>query len=123
MLRPENLPHVPDIAEALADVINTNFPPSQIDQLLSLAQSVESEPSRSWVFKDPQWADFMTRRETGGRQVLIPRLDAIGALSIELFGERSLYYSQQPGATPVASPSPTASPSPQPSASPSCGRP
>lgn len=91
MLKPQNLAKMPDIVEALATVINTNFPPDRIDQLLALADTVEEEPSRSWVFKNPEWAEFLTRAETGGRQVLTPRIDALAELSIELFGEKSLY--------------------------------
>ena len=57
MLKPENLPRIPDIAEALVDVINTNYPPNRIGELLNLAQAVEDEPSESWVFKNPRVGD------------------------------------------------------------------
>ncbi|HYI23708.1 MAG TPA: LCP family protein [Candidatus Limnocylindrales bacterium] len=92
MLKPENLPRIPDIAEALAEVMNTNYPPNRISELLELAQAVQDEPSQSWVFKDPEWADLMRPAETGlKRPVLVPNLDAIGELSQELFGDASLY--------------------------------
>lgn len=92
MLKPENLPRVADIAEALADVINTNYPPNRISELLELAQAVEDEPSQSWVFKNPDWATLIRPSESGLRRpVIIPNLDAIGELSKEIFGDASLY--------------------------------
>ncbi len=92
MLKPENLPRVADIAEALAEVINTNYPPNRINELLELGQAVEDEPSQSWVFRNPDWADLMRPSETGlKRPVLVPNLEAIGELSQQLFGDASLY--------------------------------
>lgn len=115
MTQPHNLPRIPDIAEALAQVISTNYPPSQIDQLLSLAEQVEDEPSNTWILKDPEWADFLTRAETGGRQKLIPRMDRIAELSRQIFGESSLYWDGRPVGTPEP---PAPSPSPAPGESP-----
>jgi LCP family protein required for cell wall assembly len=113
MLKPENLPRIPDIAEALAQVIGTNYPPGQIDQLLALAERVEDEPSASWILKDPQFADFMTRQETGGRQKLVPRMDRIAELSRQVFGEASLYWNgQAPVGTPLSPPDTTPSADP-----------
>jgi hypothetical protein len=117
ILQPQNLGRLPDVVEALAGVVNTNYPPSQIQGLIDLAQQVQEEPSRSWVFKNPQWAELMTRAETGGRQVLSPRLDRIGQLSVSLFGDRSLYYGQVPLPTPGELPGPDTTPSPAPGAS------
>jgi len=86
---------MPEVIEALSQVISTNFPPERIDQLLALAETVEEEPSRSWVFKNPDWAELLRRRDTGlKRAILTPRIDKIGELSIELFGENSLYNGQ-----------------------------
>jgi len=122
MLKPENLLRIGDIASSLAAVVKTNFPTDQIDQLVDLANRVEAEPSGSWIFKNPQWATLETRRETGGRQVLTPRLDRIGALSVELFGEKSLYYGQVPAPSPDGSLEPSPTPSPDASVSPDvCG--
>jgi polyisoprenyl-teichoic acid--peptidoglycan teichoic acid transferase len=99
MLKPENLPRIPDIAEALADVISTNYPPSQIDQLLAFADRVQDEPSQTWIFRDPDWADFMTRQDLGGRRAkLVPRMDRIAELSRQIFGESSLYWNGEPPA-------------------------
>jgi LCP family protein required for cell wall assembly len=111
ILKPENLARLPDLIEAMSQVVNTNFPPDQIGQLVELANQVSAEPTGSWVFKDPQWADFMTRRETGGRQVLTPRIDRIAGLSVSIFGDKSLYFGEYPAASPSPEPSPTPEPS------------
>jgi LCP family protein required for cell wall assembly len=91
MLKPANLAKLPDIVEALSQVITTDFPPERIDQLLALADTVEEEPSRSWIFKNPQWAKHLPGHKTGGRPLTYPLMDRIAALSIEIFGEKSLW--------------------------------
>ncbi len=91
MLKPENIAKLPDIVEALSLVITTDFPPDQIDQLLALSDIVEEEPSQSWIFKTPQWATHLPGNKTGGRPLTYPRMDRIAALSIEVFGEKSLW--------------------------------
>lgn len=111
ILKPENLARLPDLIEAMSSVVNTNFPPDQFGQLIDLANQVDDEPTDSWVFKDPQWADFMTRRETGGRQVLTPRIDRIAGLSVAIFGDKSLYFGEYPAASINPDPTPTPEPS------------
>ena len=124
LLKPDNVTRLPDIIEALADVINTDFPPERISDLVHLADQVEAEPSRSWVFKYPEWAQLNTRAETGGRQVVELRMEKIATLSVQLFGEKSLYYGHLPNPTPDLGPTPGPSPSPDASASPGpCGAP
>ena len=92
LLKPENLAKMPEIVEALSQVINTDFPPGQIDQLVLLADQVEEEPSRSWVFKNPEWAIHLPARETNGRSVIFLKMDKLAQLSIDLFGSKSLYH-------------------------------
>jgi LCP family protein required for cell wall assembly len=124
LLKPQNITNLPAIVEALSLVVNTDFPPGQIDQLVALADKVESEPSRSWVFGYPEWAEHLRRAETGGRSVIFLRMDRIAALSLELFGAKSLYTGHVPPPSPGVTPSPTpsAKPTPEPTATPAgCG--
>ena len=88
MLKPQNLTKLPDIIEALSQVITTDFPLDKIDQLLALSDIVEEEPSRSWIFKTPQWATHLPGHKAGGRPVTFPRMDKIAELSIEVFGDK-----------------------------------
>ena len=112
LLKPANITRLPDIVEALSQVINTDFPPDQIDQLIAVADQVQAEPSQSWVFGFPEWAQHLPASQTNGRAVQFLRLDKIAALSVRLFGDKSLYY----GTVAPDSPPPSSSPSPTPSA-------
>ena len=111
LLDPSNITRLPDIVEALSEVINTDFPPDQIDQLVTLADEVQSEPSRSWIFGFPQWAQHLPASQTNGRAVQFLLMDKIKALSVALFGQNSAYYGKVAPASlpPLPSPSPVAS--------------
>lgn len=104
LLKPENIARIGDIAEALSQVISTDFPPDQIDQLVRLADTVEAEPSQSWVFKYPQWATYVAGRYLNGRAVTYFRMDKIAELSIELFGEKSLWNGKRVPPPPIVIP-------------------
>lgn len=110
ILKPENLANLPAIVEAMSQVISTDFPPSQIDQLVQLADQVQSEVSQSWIFGYPEWAQHLRQRETCGRSVQFLKMDKIAALSIQLFGDKSLWQ----GKTPPGQPPPRDCPSPTP---------
>jgi LCP family protein required for cell wall assembly len=91
MLKPEKLANLPSIVDAVSQVLRTNFPREQMDGLLTLAEQVDDQPTNSWVFKFPEWSHHPPRSETNGRSVMFLKMDLIEALSIELFGEKSLY--------------------------------
>lgn len=96
ILKPENLAKLPDIVEAMSQVINTDFPPDQIDQLVALADQVQSDVSQSWVFGYPQWAVHLRQQFTCGRSVQFLNLEKIAALSVQLFGDKSLWSGKTP---------------------------
>ena len=105
LLKPGNIAKLPDIVEALSQVINTDFPPDHIDQLVALADRVESEPSRSWVFGYPEWATYLGHTVTGtARSVTYFRMDKIAALSMELFGDKSLWNGKKVPPPPIVLP-------------------
>jgi LCP family protein required for cell wall assembly len=111
ILKPENIGNLPAIVEAMSQVINTDFPPSQIDQLVQLADQVQSEVSQSWIFGFPEWAIHLRAKETCGRSVQFLKLDKIAALSIELFGDNSLWQGKT---APVVGPKECDTPAPEP---------
>jgi len=94
LLKPQNLARLPDIVEAMSLLLSTDFPLGQIDQLVQLVDEVDSEVGRSWVFGYPQWAENQRRTVTGVRSAIVPRMDRIATLSIELFGDKSLWEGQ-----------------------------
>jgi LCP family protein required for cell wall assembly len=112
ILKPENIARLPDIVEALSTVINTDFPPDQIDRLVQLADQVSSDVTQSWVFGSAGgWSVHLRRIFTCGRSVQFLNIPKIAELSIELFGEKSLWN----GVTPPPVPGPrTDCPNPQP---------
>jgi LCP family protein required for cell wall assembly len=91
MLKPEQLANLPSIVDAISGVLRTNYPREQIDHLLTLANQVDESPTNTWVFKFPEWAHHPPRSETNGRSLMFLKMDRIEALSIELFGAKSLY--------------------------------
>jgi hypothetical protein len=76
----------------MSDVINTDFPPSQIDRLVQLADQVSADVTNSWVFgTDGGWSQHLRRQYTCGRSVQFLNLPKIADLSRQLFGEKSLW--------------------------------
>ena len=117
ILSPQNLARLPEIVSTVGGLVHTNFPSDNIDQLLALASKVQDNPTGQYVFQPPLWATHPPLDQTNGRSVQILKLDAIAALSIEVFGTKSLYKSG--GAVPSASPMELPSSSPEPSGPPS----
>ena len=109
ILKPENLARLPDIVSSLAGVVGTNFPPGQIDLLVTLANQVQAEPTAQYVFQFPEWATHPPAGETNGRSLQFLRLDRIGTLSQQIFGDKSLYWTGNPEPTIAPEPSPTPS--------------
>ena len=70
------------------------------------------------MFQPPLWATHPPLDQTNGRSIQILKLDAVAALSIQVFGTKSLYKTG--GAVPSASPMelPTDTPEPQSSGAP-----
>jgi len=115
VVQPANLARLPDIINAMTDVVHTDFPPDQIDQLLSLANQVDQTPTGQFVFDFPDWAQHLPRTETNGRSVQFLKMDRVSTLSQSIFGPKSLYWTGNPVAVPsadITQPSPSATPEP-----------
>ncbi|MEP7360328.1 MAG: LCP family protein [Chloroflexota bacterium] len=114
ILSPQNIARLPEIVDTVGALVHTNFPTDQIDQLLALAGKVQDDPAGSYVFQPPVWANHPPLEQTNGRSVQILRIDAVAALSMQVFGEKSLYTSGGvvPSANPTALPSSTPTPEP-----------
>jgi LCP family protein required for cell wall assembly len=96
LLTPQNLARLPDIITAMGDIVHTNFPPDQIDQLLQLANQIQSNPTGQYVFSFPGWAQHLPRLQTNGRSVEFLDMDKIAALSDQVFGNKSQYWTNGP---------------------------
>lgn len=114
VLTPQNLARLPEIVSTVGQLVHTNFPSENIEQLLSLAGEMQDGTAGQFVFQPPLWAHHPPRIETNGRSVQFLKLDAIAALSIQIFGDKSLYEAggEVPSIAPTVLPSPTPRPSP-----------
>lgn len=114
LLKPENIARLPEIVATVGSLVNTNFPDDQRDQLLLLASQVQDDPTGQYVLSPPIWSRNPPLSETNGRAVQFLKLDAIAALSIHVFGDKSLYEAggPVPSAEPTVLPSATPEPSP-----------
>jgi LCP family protein required for cell wall assembly len=123
ILQPQNIQRLPDIISAMADVVHTNFPPDLISDpnngLIALANRVDGTPTAQYVFDFPEWAQHLPRTDTNGRSVQFLKLDVIGQLSYQIFGDKSLYVKNGPVPTAEV-PQPAPSDSPSPGATPLC---
>ncbi|CAN5606999.1 hypothetical protein BH23CHL7_BH23CHL7_12530 [soil metagenome] len=91
MTRPEKLANLPGVIDSVSEVLRTDFPRDRLADLISLSEQVSDEPTASYVFRQPTWASFTPRSVTGHRSLTTLRVDKLRELSIEIFGERSLY--------------------------------
>ncbi len=114
ILTPQNLARLPDIITAMGDIVHTDYPPNQIDQLLQLANQIQSDPTGSYVFgSSTGWAEHLPRTETNGRSVEFLDMDKIAALSIQVFGNKSQYWTNGPlPSVQLPQPAPSDTPAP-----------
>jgi anionic cell wall polymer biosynthesis LytR-Cps2A-Psr (LCP) family protein len=120
LLEPANIARLPEIVTTVGGLVHTNFPDDQRDELLRLASQVQDDPSGQYVFQPQFWATHLNRNQTGGRSVSFLNIDRVAALSLQIYGDKSLYTSggSAPSASPVDLPEPTPEPSPSGSPSP-----
>ncbi len=91
ILRADRVGDLARIIDGVSRVLNTNYPPSQINEALRVAELAGRRPTDSWVFGSPTWAVHPPLSETGGRWIIRLRMDRIAALSRQVFGPASLY--------------------------------
>ncbi len=95
---PTMLPVIPGLVRAAGDTVRTNFPPDRLADMLDIGQGLNDTNIHQFVL-GPPYATYPTV-STGVYQ-LIPDMDRIKKLSIQLFGADSAY---------AAAPAPSAGP-------------
>ena len=83
---------LPELLDAAASTIRTNFPTSRVDDMLSLAKGVNDSDIRKIVL-GPPYSIHPPTNTTGGIYTLRLEVDKVAALSVELFGSDSRYAS------------------------------
>jgi LCP family protein required for cell wall assembly len=91
MTDPAMITRLPTVLGVAGKIIRTNFPPDRIDEMVSLAQEVGDTDIRRVVLQPPTYSVHPPTNTTGGIYTLRLHLDALAALSLELFGVDSSY--------------------------------
>lgn len=90
LLDPAMLPRIPEILDALADTISTNYPPDRVAEAIDLGRSIDDGNIRQHVL-GPPYSWHPPTSQTGGIWELRLDMDRVAQLSIELFGDDSRY--------------------------------
>jgi polyisoprenyl-teichoic acid--peptidoglycan teichoic acid transferase len=101
---PAVLLNLPSIIDAGSRTLRTNFPPDRLKEMLDISKAIKSDDAVKRVVLGPPYARNPPAGTPGGYQ-LIPDMDRIAKLSIELFGSDSRY-----AATGTTTPSASAPP-------------
>jgi LCP family protein required for cell wall assembly len=89
---PANLDKLPAVLDAAADTVRTNFPPDRLDEVISLAEAIGDGGIRRFVLQPPTYSFHPPTASTGGQYILRLKLDALRALSVQLFGDDSAFW-------------------------------
>jgi LCP family protein required for cell wall assembly len=95
---PEVLVRLPEVLDAGARLVRSDVPVEQLPEILELLDRSAGATTRQIVLAPPRYAQRVPPDEVGGRYMIELKMDALAALSVELFGDRSRYGSgsQQP---------------------------
>ncbi|MEO8323347.1 MAG: LCP family protein, partial [Actinomycetota bacterium] len=92
LTEPTMVAKLPAILGIAGDTIRTSFPAERVDEMASLAQSVDTETIQRFVLQPPTYSIHPPTNTTGGTYILRLHMDALAELSIQLFGEQSWYW-------------------------------
>ena len=73
------------------DTIRTNFPSDRVGEMIDLAQRIDTSTVKQVVLGPRKYADVPPPSTTNGIYELRLKMDALAALSIEIFGDSSSY--------------------------------
>jgi polyisoprenyl-teichoic acid--peptidoglycan teichoic acid transferase len=106
LLDPSNIGRLPQVLQAAARTIRTNFPPNRIDDMVSLAQGLSSGSIQRVVLQPPEYTVHPPTNTTGGTYILKIKWDAIRQLSVDWFGSASAFWTDtfSPAGSPIPEP-------------------
>ena len=87
LVDPAMLPNLPGLLQDATKTLKTNFPPDRISEVLELARKTDEKAIRKYVLGPP----YSTHPTNIATYILIPDMERIAKLSIELFGDDSRY--------------------------------
>jgi polyisoprenyl-teichoic acid--peptidoglycan teichoic acid transferase len=92
---PAMIVRIPALLKAAAAAIRTDVPRSQLNELLAIAKSVSDKSIKNYVL-GPPYEYNPPMSQTNGVYTLVLYMDKLKALSIDLFGRDSAYWSPPP---------------------------
>lgn len=93
LTEPRMIGVLPELLNLTAEIVRTNFPPDRLAEMLEIARGVDDGKTRRIVLQPPTYSYHPPTDMTGGSYILRLKLEALAALSIELFGTESRYWS------------------------------
>ncbi len=87
LVDPAMLPNLPGLLQDATKTLKTNFPPDRISEVLALARKTDEKATKKVVLGPP----YSTHPTNLSTYILIPDMERIAKLSIELFGDESRY--------------------------------
>lgn len=102
---PGVFPRLPQILEAIAKTLRTNFPPDRLDEMLVLAKKVDDAATKRFVL-GPPYSKHPPTNSTGGIYILRLNMNRLERLSVNLYGQDSAYWTGSAASSPMPSASP-----------------
>ena len=91
LIDPAMLPNLPGLLKDATKTLKTNFPPDRIAEVLELARKTDEAAIKKYVL-GPPYSNHPTNLST---YILVPDMERIAKLSIELFGADSRYAASE----------------------------
>ena len=87
LVDPAMLPNLPGLLKDATTTLKTNFPPDRIAEVLELARKTNDRAVKKYVLGPP----YSTHPTNLSTYILVPNMERIAKLSIDLFGDASRY--------------------------------
>jgi LCP family protein required for cell wall assembly len=87
LVDPAMLPNLPGLLKDATKTLKTNFPPDRIAEVLELARKTDDRAVKKYVLGPP----YSTHPTNLSTYILVPNMERIAKLSIDLFGDASRY--------------------------------
>jgi polyisoprenyl-teichoic acid--peptidoglycan teichoic acid transferase len=92
---PAVLLNMPALLDAASEMVRTDVPLDRIPEFVELVQASAGAEAENYVLAPRRFAERIPRDEAGGQFATRLKMDAVAALSLELFGAESRYAREE----------------------------